>query len=86
MTLYDLQRLLYDVKMDDGLREHFLQGHVEEVARGYDLKAEEVALLKGSDSNALYHYGVNPVLVLFFGYLQKMKGKGPKEGKPPGGY
>jgi hypothetical protein len=84
VTLYELQRLLYEVKRSDELRERFLAGDVDGVARGYDLTPGEVGLLKGDDAVALYHYGVNPVLVLFFGYLWKMRVK-PEAGSP-GGY
>lgn len=84
LSLYQLQKLLFDVKASDELREKFLGGQEAQVASRYDLTAEERRLLTTQDPLDLYRYGVNPVLVLFYGYLLKMNAR--ERVAPHGGY
>jgi aromatic-ring opening dioxygenase LigAB LigA subunit len=63
MSRYQIDKLLRDLRRDEGLAAHF-RANAEMVMDRYKLEAEERNLLKHWELRKLYDYGVNPLLLL----------------------
>ena len=63
MSLYALQKLLYDLNRDPKVKERF-NGDLEGLMAGYELDAEEREALTGHDIGKLYVLGVNGQLLM----------------------
>jgi len=82
MSLYQVQKLLFNVHNNLDLRKSYLS-NAEEVAKEYDLTDEERRALRSKDMGSLYRMGVNPWLLFQFAhvvgmnnaqYLQQIRG------------
>ena len=71
MSLYALQKLIRDVNRKPACRDAYFQS-AETFASGYDLTAEERAVLLGLDVRALYAMGVHGLLLRPFTLLRNM--------------
>lgn len=81
MSLYYVQKLLYQLNRDSGIRARF-EADEEAVLAGYDLTGEELAAIRKPDIGLLYVLGVNGQLLMHFAamkgfawdeYLQAMR-------------
>ena len=63
MSLYYVQKLLYDVNRDPQRRRRFFE-EPEQLLASYDLTPEEVAAFKSRDIGLLYVLGVNGQLLM----------------------
>ena len=63
MSLYALQKLLYDLNRDTAVKARF-NGDLDGLMAGYDLDAEEREALTGHDIGKLYVLGVNGQLLM----------------------
>ena len=72
MTLLEVNKLIYAIDMDDGVRRAFLQDK-ESVLERYPLSDEERALLLKVDIAGLYKIGVHPMLLYHYGDLHGIK-------------
>jgi hypothetical protein len=63
MSRYQIDKLLHDLRRDEGLAASF-RADAEKVMDRYKLEAEERDLLKQWELRKLYDYGVNPLLLL----------------------
>ena len=81
MSLYFVQKLLYQLNRDEKLRELF-ETDVDKVISNYELSGEEIDAIKKSDIGFLYVLGVNGQLLMHFAafrglawdeYLQAMR-------------
>ncbi len=64
MSRYELNRLLYDLKMQEGLAAE-LRADPERVLARYDLSPEERAALETRDPRQLRPFGVHGMLALY---------------------
>ena len=69
MSCYDLSRLLFDLKMNEGVYQNSLDDF-ESVMNGYDLSAEEKDALRSGDPRRLRQLGVHGMLCLYIKRLQ----------------
>ncbi len=58
---FQLNKLLYRVRMDDGVRRQFIE-NPEAVVGEYELSDEEVAAVKDMDVSRLASFGAHPLL------------------------
>ena len=81
MTLYTLQKLIYEVNRDAGVREAFTADR-EGVLSRYRLSGEEAEAIRTDDIGKLYILGVNGQILMHFAawrgfswdeYIQAMK-------------
>lgn len=81
MTLYRLQKLLYELNRDPRVQDAFLADR-EAVLAGYRLGEEEVDAIRRDDIGKLYILGVNGQILMHFAawrglawdaYIQAMK-------------
>ena len=63
MSLYSLQKLLYDLNRNDGVKARF-KGDLDGLMAGYELDAEEQEALRACDIGKLYVLGVNGQLLM----------------------
>jgi hypothetical protein len=68
MSLYYVQKLLYQLNRDAELRRRF-QGDREAVLAGYELTAEERGAIAAPDIGLLYVLGVNGQLLMHYAAL-----------------
>lgn len=64
MSRYQLNRFLFDLKMDPGALDR-ARTDLEEALSGYDLDAEEVAAIKSGDPKRLRPLGAHGMLALY---------------------
>lgn len=64
MSRYELSRLLFDLKMREGLAAE-LRADPERVLAGYELTADERAALETRDPRQLRPHGVHGMLALY---------------------
>jgi len=65
MSLYQVQKVIYQLNRDPGLRERFA-ADVDGVLAAYELTDEEAEALKEPDIGLLYVLGVNGQLLMHF--------------------
>jgi hypothetical protein len=71
MSLYHLQKFLFDVNRDRSLQERFRAGRAEVLAR-YELSDEERGALERGDIGLIYVLGANGQLLMHFAALLGM--------------
>ena len=71
MSLYQLQKLIYQVNRDEAQRERYRQNPAEFI-KGYDLTEQEAAAALNVDVRALYTLGVHSLLLRPFTLLHKV--------------
>ncbi|MCZ6855028.1 MAG: aromatic ring-opening dioxygenase subunit LigA [Gammaproteobacteria bacterium] len=69
MSLYYVQKLLYQLNRDDRTRERY-ENNFEELINEYDLVDEELEAIRGADIGLLYVMGVNGQLLMHFAALK----------------
>ena len=69
MSLYYVQKLLYQLNRDAELRRRFA-ADMEAVVAGYELTAEEREAIRGADIGLLYVLGVNGQLLMHYAALR----------------
>ncbi|MGH8219225.1 MAG: aromatic ring-opening dioxygenase subunit LigA [Steroidobacteraceae bacterium] len=69
MSLYHLQKLLYQLNRDPAVRKQYEQDF-EELLAGYELTAEELRALREPDIGLLYVMGVNGQLLMHYAALR----------------
>ncbi|MEC7490916.1 MAG: aromatic ring-opening dioxygenase subunit LigA [Pseudomonadota bacterium] len=69
MSLYHLQKLLYQINRDELVRSRF-EADMEKVLSDYELTDEEFAAIRKSDIGLLYVLGVNGQLLMHYAALQ----------------
>ncbi len=93
MSLYALQKLLYELNRDPAVRAAF-EADREDVLARYRLSSEEVEALKSDDIGKLYILGVNGQILMHFAawrglgwddYIQAMKDALAEHGQVRGG-
>ncbi|OFZ97413.1 MAG: aromatic ring-opening dioxygenase subunit LigA [Betaproteobacteria bacterium RIFCSPLOWO2_02_FULL_62_17] len=65
MSLYTLQKLLYQLNRDPAIRRRY-EEQAEEVIGEYELSAEELEALRNRDVGLLYVIGVNGQLLMHY--------------------
>ncbi len=68
MSLYQVQRLFFDIHNDLDLRENYL-AKPESIAKPYDLSHTERLAILSKDIKSLYQMGVNPWLLFQFAHM-----------------
>ena len=71
MSLYQVQRLFFDIHNDLDLRKDYLSDPAR-VAKPYDLSDTERATILSNDIRTLYRMGVNPWLLFQFAHMVGM--------------
>lgn len=69
MSLYYVQKLLYELNRDPALRERFAADR-ESVLAAYDLSAEEQRAIRDPDIGLLYVMGVNGQILMHYAALR----------------
>lgn len=81
MSLYAVQKFLFEINRSEDMQQRYLADRSAEVA-GFDLTPEEVAALVEPDIGKLFHLGVNGQILMHFAafhqidwqdYLQRMR-------------
>ena len=72
MSLYQMQKFLFDVNRDPGLQQRFLADRPA-VLNGYPLSAEERGALMAGDVGLVYVLGANGQLLMHFAALLGME-------------
>jgi len=72
MTLYALQKFLYEINRDPRLQAEYAAGRAEATAR-FDLDDEERRALVEPDIGKLYVLGVNGQILMHFAALHRME-------------
>ena len=81
MSLYYVQKFLYELNRDDKVQQAYLADRVG-VLDGYDLTDEEIRAVVEPDIGLLFHLGVNGQILMHFAafhkipwvdYLQRMR-------------
>ena len=81
MTLYAVQKFLYEINRSEALQQAYTDDRSAAVAH-YELTDEESAALVGPDIGLLFHLGVNGQILMHFAafhqiewadYLQRMR-------------
>ena len=68
MSLYQVQRLFFDIHNNLDLRKNYLANPAE-IAKPYDLNDTERAAILTKDITSLYRMGVNPWLLFQFAHM-----------------
>jgi len=68
MSLYQVQKLLFQLHNDLGLRKRY-KADSREVLKGYDLSDSETKVLLDADVGSLYRMGVHTYLLWSYGRL-----------------
>lgn len=93
MSLYTLQKLLYELNRDARVQEAFIADREEVLAR-YRLSDEEATAIRADDIGKLYVLGVNGQILMHFAawrglawddYIQAMKDGLAEHGQVRGG-
>ena len=93
MSLYSLQKLLYELNRDTRVQQEFLAGPEEVLAR-FRLSGEEAEAVRRDDVGMLYILGVNGQILMHFAawrglawdeYIQAMKDALAEHGQVRGG-
>jgi len=93
MSLYALQKLLYELNRDPAVQAAFAAGRDSVLAR-YRLSDEEIQALRSDDIGKLYILGVNGQILMHFAawrglewddYIQAMKDALAEHGQVQGG-
>lgn len=71
MSLYQMQKFLFDINRDRGLQDEFRQGRGDVLGR-YQLTAEEHAALEAGDIGLIYVLGANGQLLMHYAALLGM--------------
>jgi Aromatic-ring-opening dioxygenase LigAB, LigA subunit len=71
MSLYQLQKFIYDVNRNPERREAYRADKAGFIAR-YELSSEEQAAIADLDVRKLYSYGVHPLLLRPFTLLHRV--------------
>jgi hypothetical protein len=71
MSLYYVQKLLYQLNRDPDVRARY-ESDIESVLRGYTLTDEELHALRSGDIGLLYVMGVNGQLLMHYAALLGM--------------
>jgi hypothetical protein len=69
MSLYHLQKLLYQLNRDPALRRRF-DSEIEALLAQYELTDEEIAALRQPDVGLLYVLGVNGQLLMHYAAMR----------------
>jgi hypothetical protein len=69
MSLYYVQKLLYQLNRDPGIRERFGEDE-ESVLADYELTGEELEAIRKPDIGLLYVLGVNGQLLMHFASMK----------------
>ena len=81
MSLYAVQKFLFEINRSEAMQQRYLADRRAEVA-GFDLTAEEIDALVEPDIGKLFHLGVNGQILMHFAafhqiewqdYLQRMR-------------
>lgn len=72
MSLYYVQKFLYELNRDEGLQERYLADRRSEFGR-YELTGEEIEALVEPDIGLLFHLGVNGQILMHFAALHKIE-------------
>jgi Aromatic-ring-opening dioxygenase LigAB, LigA subunit len=68
MSLYQVQRLMFDIHNDLDLRKSYL-ANPESITKPYDLSDTERLAILSKDIKNLYQMGVNPWLLFQFAHI-----------------
>lgn len=68
MSLYQVQRLFFDIHNNLDLRKNYL-ANPDEIAKPYDLSDLERTAILSKDITSLYRMGVNPWLLFQFAHM-----------------
>ncbi len=69
MSLYHVQKLIYELNRDPAVRQQYEQNFEELLAR-YELTAEELRAIREPDIGLLYVMGVNGQLLMHYAALR----------------
>ena len=69
MSLYHLQKLLYQLNRDPAVRKQYEQ-NFEELLAGYELTAQELRAIREPDIGLLYVMGVNGQILMHYAALR----------------
>jgi hypothetical protein len=69
MSLYYLQKLLYQLNRDPAVRKQYAE-NLQELLAGYELTADEERAVREPDIGLLYVMGVNGQLLMHFAALR----------------
>ncbi len=72
MSLYYVQKFLYNLNRDDGVQAQF-RADPRAVLAEYDLTEEEIEALLGSDIGLLFHLGVNGQILMHFAAFEQIE-------------
>ena len=72
MSLYQVQRLFFDIHNNLDLRKNYL-ANPDEIAKPYDLSDTERAAILSKDITSLYRMGVNPWLLFQFAHMVEIR-------------
>ena len=72
MSLYYVQKLLYQLNRDADTRARFVDD-MDSVLAGYDLTEEELTAIRTPDIGLLYVLGVNGQLLMHYAALKKFE-------------
>ena len=72
MSLYYVQKFLFELNRDEGLQEQYAQDRAE-VLEPYTLTAEETGALVAPDIGLLFHLGVNGQILMHFAALHQIE-------------
>lgn len=65
MSLYAVQKFLFEFNRDPGLRDRYAESRADAVAP-FDLSEQETTALVAADIGLLYHLGVNGQILMHF--------------------
>lgn len=72
MSLYYVQKFLYELNRDEGLQERYLADRGG-VLEPYELTDEEIGALVDPDIGLLFHLGVNGQILMHFAALHQIE-------------
>ena len=72
MSLYQVQKLIYQLNRDPRMRQRYVEQR-DAVLREYDLTQEEIGALEKPDIGLLYVLGVNGQLLMHFAALHRIE-------------
>ena len=72
MSLYYVQKFLFELNRDEGLQEQYAQDRAA-VLEPYTLTAEETEALVAPDIGLLFHLGVNGQILMHFAALHQIE-------------
>ena len=72
MSLYQVQRLIFDIHNDLDLRRRYIS-EPKEISKPYELSDFERSALLNKDLRSLYRMGVNPWLLFQFSHIMGIR-------------